>query len=126
MGVLFLTVPDAMLGLFGLERPEVLALGGQLLAFLALSGVFLTAALSYTGALQGTGDTRSPMYISIVSQLILPLAICAALDVLRPEGLIPADIWLAIVIGHFTRCTLSMLRFQQGKWKDIEVSIDGD
>ncbi|MCG8457539.1 MAG: MATE family efflux transporter [Holophagales bacterium] len=123
VGVLFLTVPDAMLGLFGIEQREVLDLGGQLLAFLALSGVFLTAALSYTGALQGTGDTRSPMYISIISQLILPLAICAALDVIRADGLIPADIWLAIVIGHFTRCTLSMLRFQQGKWQAIEVEL---
>lgn len=120
-GVSFMVVPNLLLGLFGLEQPEVLALGGQLLAFLALSSVFLTAALSYTGALQGTGDTRSPMYISIVSQLILPLAICAWLDAFH--GLRPEDIWLAIVLGHFTRCALSMVRFQQGRWQGIEVEL---
>lgn len=121
VGLAFLIVPQVLLGIFGMEDPAVLELGQQLLAFLSVSGIFLTAALSYTGGLQGTGDTRSPMYISLVSQVILPLGICALIDAAR--GLQPVDIWFAIVLGHFTRCVLSVGRFQQGKWKDIEVKI---
>jgi Na+-driven multidrug efflux pump len=34
------------------------------------------------------------------------------------------DIWLAILVGHVTRCTLSVLRFNQGKWRHIAVSIE--
>jgi putative MATE family efflux protein len=121
LALLFLFAPRLLLGVFGMKDPLVLELGEQFLAYLSLSAFFLMAALAYTGALQGTGDTRSPMYISIFSQLILPLGICALLDM--SHGLRPADIWLAIVIGHFTRCALSMLRFHQGKWRHIEVSI---
>lgn len=121
LALLFLFAPRVLLGIFGMKDPLVLELGEQFLAYLSVSAFFLTAALSYTGALQGTGDTRSPMYISIFSQLILPLSICAVLD--AAHGLRPADIWLAIVIGHFTRCLLSVLRFHQGKWRTIEVSI---
>lgn len=121
MGLLFLLAPRALLGMFGMEDPGVLALGRQLLVYLSVSGVFLTVALSYTGGLQGSGDTRSPFFISLVSQVILPLGICAAIDATR--GLQPADIWFAIVLGHFTRCVLSIGRFRQGKWKDIEVKI---
>lgn len=121
IALLFLFAPRLLLGIFGMEDALVLELGQQFLAYLSLSAFFLMAALSYTGALQGTGDTRSPMYISIFSQLVLPLGICAALE--YTHGLRPADIWLAIVIGHFTRCALSMLRFHQGKWRHIEVSI---
>ncbi len=121
IGLLFLAAPRMLLGAFGMEDPQVLALGQQLLAYLSVSGLFIIAALSYTGGLQGTGDTRSPMYISLISQVILPLSICAVLDATR--GLRPADIWLAIVLGHFARCVLSIWRFQQGKWKDIEVKI---
>lgn len=121
LALLFLFAPRFLLGFFGMKDPLVLELGEQFLAYLSVSAFFLMTALAYTGALQGTGDTRSPMYISIFSQLILPLAICAILD--RSHGLRPADIWLAIVIGHFTRCVLSVLRFQQGKWRHIEVSI---
>ena len=121
LGLLFLFVPQVLLGIFGMEDPVVLSLGGQLLGFLSVSGIFLTVALSYTGALQGTGDTRSPMYISLVSQVIMPLGLCALIDATR--GLEPGDIWFAIVLGHLTRCVLSVGRFQQGKWKDIEVNI---
>jgi Na+-driven multidrug efflux pump len=87
-----------------------------------VSGLFITVALTYTGGLQGTGDTKSPLYISVVSQVVLPLGICAALQATR--GLEAADIWLAIVAGHFTRCTLSLMRFRQEKWRSIAVDIE--
>ncbi len=121
MALLFLVVPRFLLGIFGMEDAGVLAVGQQLLAYLSLSALFVTAALAYTGALQGTGDTRSPLYISLVSQLVLPLSLVAILD--ATHGLTATDIWMAIVLGHFTRCVLSVGRFRQGKWRDIDVSI---
>jgi Na+-driven multidrug efflux pump len=30
-------------------------------------------------------------------------------------------IWVAILIGHITRCTLNVIRFDQGKWRSIKV-----
>lgn len=121
VGSLFVVVPEPMMRLFGVEDPAVIQLGAQLLGYLSVSGLFVTVALAYTGGLQGTGDTKSPLYISIVSQMIIPLGMCAVLDATR--GLQPADIWLAIVLGHVTRAALSVLRFRQGKWRDIDVSI---
>ncbi|MPY89754.1 MAG: MATE family efflux transporter [Luteitalea sp.] len=121
VGSAFVTVPDALLGLFGMEGVAVRSLGVQLLQFLAISGLFVTVALVYTGGLQGSGDTRSPFYISVVSQVVIPLGICATLDVVK--GLEPADIWMAIVLGHVTRCLLSVIRFRQGKWRQIAVDI---
>jgi putative MATE family efflux protein len=121
LGLMFLLVPRLLLGIFGLEDPIVLALGRQFLAFLSLSSLFLTIALSYTGALQGTGDTKSPMWITLISQLALPLAWCATFQAWR--GLHPTDIWLAIVLAHFTRASLSILRFGAGKWRGIEVDL---
>jgi Na+-driven multidrug efflux pump len=61
------------------------------------------------------------LYISIVSQIVVPLGICSVLQATR--GLGPVDIWAAILIGHFTRCTLSVLRFRQEKWRHISVDI---
>jgi len=122
IGVLFLTIPRFLLGsLFGMDDPVVVGLGVQLLRFLSLSGLFVTVALTYTGGLQGTGDTQSPLYISIISQIIVPLGLCTVLQAMRPLG--PADIWTAILFGHITRCTLSVLRFRQGKWRTIRVDV---
>jgi putative MATE family efflux protein len=119
IGVLFLAIPGTLLGLFGMSDPIVLRIGTQLLRYLFVSGLFVTVALTYTGALQGSGDTRSPLVISIISQIAIPLGLCAALQSVRP--LESADIWRAIVLGHITRCTLSVLRFRQGKWRSIAV-----
>jgi Na+-driven multidrug efflux pump len=88
---------------------------------LAFSGLFVTVALTYTGGLQGTGDTKSPLYISIISQIIVPLGICFIIQ--RTSRLDPIDIWIAILAGHATRCALSVLRFNQGRWRTIHVDI---
>ena len=122
VGVLFLTIPRVLLGFFGVDDPLVTQMAVRLLTFLSASGLFITVALAYTGGLQGTGDTRSPFYISLVSQLIIPIGICA---ILQATGNLQATyIWLAILIGHMTRCALSVIRFRQGKWRDIKVSIE--
>jgi putative MATE family efflux protein len=122
IGVLFITIPRHLLGLFGMTDPVVVGLGVQLLRFLSVSGLFVTVALTYTGGLQGTGDTRSPLYISIVSQIVVPLGLCTLLQATR--GLHPADIWTAILLGHITRCALSVLRFRQGRWRSIQVEVE--
>ena len=88
---------------------------------LSVSGLFIAVALTYTGGLQGTGDTKSPLYISIVSQIIVPLGICFVIK--HTSALDPIDIWIAILVGHATRCTLSVLRFNQGKWRSIAIDV---
>jgi Na+-driven multidrug efflux pump len=123
IGVLFLLVPRALLAVFGMDDPVVVGLSVQLLRYLAISGLFITVALAYTGGLQGTGDTKSPMFISIISQIVIPLGMCFLIQTF--STLDPGDIWLAIVIGHAARATLSVSVFKREKWRDIEVEVGG-
>jgi putative MATE family efflux protein len=122
VGAAFVVAPRLLLGIFGMTDPAVVALATSLLRFLAVSGFFVTLALTYTGALQGTGDTKSPLYISLASQIGIPIGLLTAIGTLRP--LTSTDIWLAIVLGHFTRCVLSVLRFRQGRWRQIRVDLE--
>jgi Na+-driven multidrug efflux pump len=121
IGVFFLFMPRLLLAVFGMIEPTVVDIGAQLLRVLSVSGLFIAVALTYTGGLQGTGDTRSPLYISIVSQIIVPLGICFVIQ--QTGTLDPIDIWVAILVGHAMRCALSVLRFNQGKWRSIVVDI---
>lgn len=120
-GLFFFFIPSLLLKIFGMEEPA-LGIGVQLLQVLSISGLFIAAALAYTGGLQGTGDTKSPLYISIISQVVLPLGICFLIS--KTTTLEPIHIWLAILAGHMTRCALSFLRFNQGKWRSIKVELD--
>jgi Na+-driven multidrug efflux pump len=119
IGTLFVLIPEQLLGIFGLNDPIVVKLGRELLGYLSISGLFITVALTYTGGLQGTGDTRSPLYITLVSQVALPLGVCFTLQ--QSGHLQASGVWTAILVGHSTRCLLSVARFQQGKWKQIRV-----
>jgi putative MATE family efflux protein len=121
IGFFFLFFPGQLLAIFGIDDLVVVEIGSQLLRVLSVSGFFVAAALVYTGGLQGTGDTKSPLYISVISQVVLPLGICA---VIQATGTLePLDIWLAILAGHVARCGLSYVRFRQGRWRGIEVDI---
>ena len=123
IGALFLFIPRQLLGVFGMNEPGVVDIGAELLRVLSVSGLFITLALTYTGGLQGTGDTRSPLYISIISQIIVPLGICFVIE--QTGTLDPIDIWVAILAGHAMRCALSVIRFRQGKWRGIVVDLGG-
>jgi len=119
VGIFFLFFPRQLLAIFGMHDATVVEIGVQLLRVLSVSGLLIAVALTYTGGLQGTGDTRSPLYISIISQVVVPLGICV---VIKATGtLAPIHIWLAILAGHATRCVLSVVRFRQGKWRTISV-----
>lgn len=124
IGTLFILIPSKLLGLFGIADPLVTTIGQQLLTYLSISGLFITVALTYTGGLQGTGDTRSPFYISLISQIFIPIGLCLSIQLFRT--LQPQDIWLAIVLGHMFRAVLSFIRFRQGAWlarfKELAVS----
>ncbi len=50
-----------------------------------------------------------------------PLGICATVQ--QVSRLDAIDIWIAILIGHVTRCVLSVVRFNQGRWRSIKVEL---
>jgi putative MATE family efflux protein len=119
LGLAFFFIPQHLLAVFGQTDPDVLRIGTQLLRVLSVSGLFITVALTFQGGLQGTGDTKSPLYISIIAQVIVPLGICFIVQ--RLGKLDAMHIWIAILIGHVTRCVLNVIRFDQGKWRTIKV-----
>ncbi len=122
IGGLFVLIPERLLGIFGISDPVVVALGRELLLFLSVSGLFITVALTYTGGLQGTGDTRSPLVITLISQVLVPLGICITAQSMGQ--LQSSVVWSAILAGHFTRCVLSVTRFHQGRWRHIAVDVN--
>ncbi len=121
LGLFFLVVPRQLRAIVGMHDPVVVELGVELLRVLSFSGLLVSVALTFTGGLQGTGDTKSPLYISIISQIFVPLGLCFVIQ--QVSTLDPIDIWAAILAGHATRCVLSVIRFKQGKWRSISVDI---
>ena len=122
VGLMFVVFPHALLGVFGAHRGAVATHREQLLRFLAVSGLFITVALVLHRRAAGHRRYAQPaVHLARVADRGSASGCARSSRLLRP--LQPTDIWLAIVLGHFTRCVLRVLRFRQGKWRSIRVAM---
>src|SRR5690606_28887693 len=78
-GLVFWFFSGPLLAVFALrDAPIVGQIGQELLRFLAFSGFFVAVTLAFTGGLQGAGDTKKPMYIAFITQIVILLGLCFA------------------------------------------------
>ncbi|MBI2435732.1 MAG: MATE family efflux transporter [Candidatus Hydrogenedentes bacterium] len=122
IGLFFWAVPIELLGLFGAVEGPVRAYGTSLLHYLSLSGIFLATALALTGGLQGAGETKLPMYIAFLTQIVILLGICSYYQGMG--ALTTERVWMAILISHGSRLLLTWLVFRTEKWAHTVVEID--
>ena len=84
VGLLFVAFPRRCSALSARPKRRCATIGEQLLRYLAISGFFITVALTYTGGLQGSGDTRSPLFITLASQIAVPIGMCSFIQADAP------------------------------------------
>lgn len=84
-----------------------------------LSEPFLAVNLVLSGALQGAGDSRLPMWVSIFHNWIirLPLAYYLAIHL----GMGPNGAWIAMATSVVVSALLIAWRYQSGKWIETKV-----
>ena len=124
LGLVFWFVPGPLLALFDAVDEPVYSYGVELLRFAAFAGVFLVSTLTLTGGLQGAGETRIPMYIAFIAQIVIMLGwveIWHRLDMLTPNLA-----WAALLVSQFSRWVMTQVVFTWGRWikslKDLRSS----
>ena len=115
-GVVFLALPDALLGLFQPD-PDVLAVGRQLLLVAAAFQVVDAVAMVATGALNGVGDTRTTMIVSILASWLVMVPLAYLLGTVLELG--PAGGWIAIAANFLVVGTALTWRFVRGTWRGV-------
>jgi MATE family multidrug resistance protein len=95
-GVVFVAVPGAILRIFTTE-PTVIATGIGLLGVAALFQLFDGVQVVATGALRGTGDTRTPMLANLVANWLVGLPVGYGLCFWRGQGVV--GLWMGLCLG---------------------------
>ncbi|HVO23758.1 MAG TPA: MATE family efflux transporter [Candidatus Margulisiibacteriota bacterium] len=118
VAVLFLAVPDALLGIFTSD-PEVIMLGRPLLALGALFQLLDAVGIIAGGSLRGAGDTRFPfvMQATLAWCVRLPLVYCFAVVLAR--GVVGA--WFGELLYVAVLGSAWLLRFRSGVWRTIRI-----
>lgn len=100
-------------------EPEVIRIGTRCMQILGLGFPMYAVGMVVVQAMNGAGDTETPMTLNLVSFWLvqIPLAfVLATMTVLGPDGA-----FIAIVAGESLLTLLSVIVFRRGGWKVHEA-----
>ena len=125
LAVVFVLTPEPLLRLFRADQQtpaqyaDIMAFGIILLRFVAAFSFFDALNLIFSSAIKGAGDTRFIMWtIAALSLGVMIIPVYVAVEVVR------AGIYVAWTLATLYVCALGlafMLRYRQGKWKQMRV-----
>lgn len=113
-GAILFTFSDAMMSIF-INDPKVIKTGSSLLRIVAISEPIFGALIILEGIFNGAGDTKTPVFVSILSMWgvrILATFLCLSVFHLGLNA-----VWICMVADNVVRFTLLFIRFMSGAWK---------
>jgi MATE family multidrug resistance protein len=125
LDLLFFLAPHWVIKLFataegtGASYQQTMDQGIVLIRIMAIFISFDALYFIFTGVLKGAGDTRFIMWtIGIVTLVVMILPITISLGFLG-WGIYAC--WIILTLYVISLCSVSFLRYRQGKWKTIRV-----
>ena len=118
IGIIFFIFAPELASLFT-QTKEVQELVVKVLRLIALFQPFAAMTQIFTSALQGAGDTKFPMYATLVGIWGGRVGIGYLLGVIFGFGLV--GVWIGYAIDITVRGLLLLIRFLGGKWQKIII-----
>jgi Na+-driven multidrug efflux pump len=118
IGIIFFIFAPQLASLFT-QTKEVQELVVKVLRLIALFQPFAAMTQIFTSALQGAGDTKFPMYATLVGIWGGRVGIGYLLGVIFGFGLF--GVWIGYALDITVRGLLLLIRFLNGKWQKIIV-----
>jgi len=118
IGALFVIFPRPLALLFTKEAAVI----PLIVSYLIINGVsepFLAIGMVLRGALQGAGDTRFPMAITVLSLWVLRLPLAWFFAIIL--GLGATGAWISMAITTVFSGVVLMVWFKMGKWREVRV-----
>lgn len=110
------------------STPEVIEIGQQMLFTLAVGYIAMAVTQILSGVMRGAGDTMTPMWISIITTVIVRVPVAYGLEFLtRPEGGAmgsgaPTPLFLSLLISWVMGALLTSIAYRMGGWKKKSLS----
>lgn len=104
---------------------EVVQLGVHMMRILALGYIAMAVTQSLSGVMRGAGDTLTPMWISLVTTILLRVPVAYGLAFLtRSEALpngSPDSIFISLLVSWVLGAVLTAIFYRRGKWQSKGV-----
>jgi len=117
--ILFIFAPQIIAVFNSAGDPLVAEVGVDYLRINAVVELFLALSIVMRGALDGAGDTRPPLYYTILTQWLIRLPLSYVLVMMTGVGISGA--WYAMAFATVVQGVLTANRFRTNEWKLIRV-----
>lgn len=118
IGIAFALFGRQIVSLYS-DDAQIIAQGASILLFVAVMQPIQSSQFILAGALRGAGDTRATAVIMFVTTLVVRPVLAIVTVNLLNWGLSGA--WIALVADQALRSFLVLIRYNSGKWKQIEI-----
>lgn len=109
------------------STPEVISTGMRMLRILAVGYIAMGVTQILSGVMRGAGDTMTPMWISIITTVIIRVPIAYGLEFLtRPEGGAmgsgtPDPLFISLLISWVMGAVITSIAYRMGRWKKKSI-----
>lgn len=104
------------------DTTELVDLSMRMMCILAVGYVAMAVTQSLSGVMRGAGDTMTPMWISLITTILLrvPLAYAIAYFTRSPEYPAgrPEAIFVSLLIAWVSGAIITTIFFKRGKWRE--------
>lgn len=119
--VIILIFGKYLMGIFT-DTKELVTLSMHMMRILALGYIAMAVTQSLSGVMRGAGDTMTPMWISLITTVVLRVPIAYGIAYFTrssayPTGR-PESIFISLLSSWVIGSLITTFFFKRGKWKD--------
>lgn len=110
------------------QTEEVVRLGVHMLRILAVGYIAMAVTQSLSGVMRGAGDTLTPMWVSLLTTIVIRVPIAYGIAyATRSEALpngTPDSIFISLLVSWVLGAAITALLYRRGKWRSAVVMHD--
>lgn len=126
--VLILLFGQYLMAIFT-KTPELVELSFAMMKILVVGYIAMEVTQCLSGVMRGAGDTLTPMWISIVTTVLIRIPVAYGIAYMTRSETAPggdsACIFISLLISWVLGALITMLFYKLGKWKNKAAAIMG-
>lgn len=107
------------------DTPELVALSMNMMRILAVGYIAVAVTQTLSGVMRGAGDTMTPMWISMVSTVLIRVPLAYGLVYLTRTPVLPqgerACLFVSLLLSWVLGAVITGIFYKRGKWREKAV-----
>ncbi len=116
-----------LMGIFT-DTEELVALSADMMRLLAVGYIAMAVTQSLSGVMRGAGDTMTPMWISIITTVVIRVPLAYSLSYFTRTPELPNGayqcIWISLLCSWIIGALITWICYMRGGWKKKAIALE--